>query len=278
MSSIIIELRRKPNFTRLPDISAQQAKRKIGCTMTKTGAQNHGLTQEEIVKYMPEILNMSASESTFRRAVTDYFNSLTLEVSDEHLKLEIGTHEDGSPVNVIDYVKWKFAQANPYVASDIEDLHRSSRKLFYFHNRIDDISKKAKKSQKRSAAFKLLMEVQANENKVPLVLTVLGVNPARVVYGLPQDKHKEALRVRLEEEFDKDMEAFYTAASNPQLETIALLEDAVSKSIIERSGNSYFFKETDLGGDLREAVAFLEDKKNSAVVSQIKASLKAIPA
>jgi hypothetical protein len=278
MSSVIIELRRKPNFTRLPEISAQQSRRKVGCTMTRNGAQNHGLTPEEVKKYLPEILNISADEVSFRAAVTEYFHTLTIDVKDEGgIKLEIGVDDKGEPLNVADWIKYKFASANPYVASDIEALHRDSRKLFYFHNRISDIEKKAKASNRKAAAYKLLLQIQESATKTPLVLTVLGVNPSRVVAGLPANKHADALKVRLEEEYEKDMEAFYTAASNPHLETIALLETAVSASIVERVGSSYFHNETDLGGDLREAVAYLEDKKNSGVVAQIKAQLKAIP-
>jgi len=276
MSSLIIELKRKPNFTRLPDISAQQAKRKVGCTMTKSGAQRHGLSLEEINRFMPEILSLSPSDPNFRKAVSDYFYNLTLQIPDEGLKLEVGETEDGTPLNLMDWIKNKFAKANPYVAENIEELHRDSRKLFYFHDRTLEISKKAKSNKEKAKSYKLLMETLNNPKKVPTVLRVMGTNPSRIVMGLPEEKHEEALAVKLEELYEQDSAAFYTAASNPHLETVAIIEHAQSVEVVQKIGNAYYYKEEQIGSDLKEAVAYLEDKLNSGVLTQIKAQLKAV--
>lgn len=278
MSSLTIELKRKPNFTRLPDISAQQAKRKVGCTMTKSGAQRHGLTLEEITLYMPEVLSLSPTDPNFRKAVSDYFYNLTVEVNDEGLKLEIGVDERGAPVAMMDWIKYKFSLANPYVAKDIEELHRDSRKLFYFHDRSLEVSKKAQGNKEKAKAYKLLQETLNNPKKVSTVLRVMGTNPARVIHGLTPDKHEDALAVKLEELHDADPAAFYTAANNPHLETVALIEQSITLDVIQKIGNAYFYKEEQLGSDLREAVAMLEDKVNSGMLIQIKAQIKAVSA
>jgi hypothetical protein len=276
MSSLTIELKRKPNFTRLPDISAQQAKRKIGCTMTKSGAQRTGLTLEEVTRFMPEVLSLSTTDPGFRKAVSDYFYDLTVEVSDEGRKLEIGVTEDGTPLNLMDWIMYKFSIANPYVAENIEELHRDSRKLFYLHDRSLEITKKAAGNKEKAKAFKLLQETLNNPKKVITVLRVMGTNPSRVVYGLTEDKHEDALAVKLQELHDADPAAFMSAASNPHLDTVALIEQAISAEVIQKIGNAYYYKEEQIGSDLREATAMLEDKLNSGMVTQIKAQIKAL--
>ena len=111
MSTHLVTILRRPNYTNLPDDVYAESKRKIGSVFTASGDIIRGLTFAEQKQYLPEIIGISPTDHEFGRACKDYYLNMTVEVPMGGLDLEVGLDDDGHPLNVIDYVKYKFVLA-----------------------------------------------------------------------------------------------------------------------------------------------------------------------
>ena len=123
MSIKTVIIKRRPNATNLPEEVYSEAKRKIGSTFSMNGDTNTGLTFGEQKKYLPGVIGIDSSDVNFQKEVRKYFQDMSLTIENTGTKLEVGTDENGDPNNLLDYIRYKFALAHPYVAKDEQELY-----------------------------------------------------------------------------------------------------------------------------------------------------------
>jgi hypothetical protein len=267
MSSHLITVNRRPNNTNLPDEIYVESKRKIGSVFTASGDIIRGLTFAEQKQYLPEIIGMSPTEPTFGRACREYFLNMTVEVPPAGLDLEVGLDEDGHPLSVLDYIRYKFVLAHPHVANE-ESLISGSKQIKYF---ISDSRKELAEATAnltvRKDAFKEFIRLTANEDRMNMVLHVYGYNPGKLT--------KDEKELQLEDLQEDNPEYFIDICTDKNLEMTALINQALSLEALRRVGNSILDGDITLGDSMEEAVLFLKDKKNSSTLTAIKAKLKA---
>jgi hypothetical protein len=264
MSSKVIEIRRKPNKTNLPDHLYEDSTRSIGATLGSAGEIVHGLTVEEVEKFMPSLLGISQNSPSFYKSVEDYFASLSLKVDNTGLRLEIGVDKDEKPINVQDFIHYKFALANPKVAATKDLVGVASQ--FYIYDPKEETEKKFASLQRRKEAEREFIKVTSDSKKMLLVLTILDP------FALKLDTQEQELR--LDSIKESNPEKFLAVVTDKDLETRAFLEKCVSAQVIKRIGNIYLNGDEKLGNTMEETILYLKDPKNSEVLATLKARVK----
>ena len=96
------------------------------------------------------------------------------------------------------------------------------------------------------------------------------------VYGYkPQQLKAEEKELQLEELLDDNPQYFLDVVKDRNLEMVALVNQCLSTEVLRKVGNTILDGDVSLGDTMEEAVVFLKDKKNSNVLTSIKAKLKA---
>ena len=265
--SHVITIMRRPNATNLPDDIYTEAKRRIGSVFTGSGDIIRGLTFAEQKKLLPEILGMDSTDPSFGRAAKEFYLNLTVEVPMGGVDLEIGLDEEGYPLNLMDFVRYKFALAHPYVVAEESELSASKKHQYY----ISDTRRELKEA-------KLGLDIRKNAYKEYIKLTDSSdrMNQVLFVYGFKPDTMKnEEKELQLEELLEDNPQYFMDVVGDKNLEMVALINQCLTNEVIRKVGNTILDGDVSLGDSMEEAVVFLKDKKNSNVLTSMKAKLKA---
>lgn len=258
---------RRPNSTNLPDDIYTEAKRRIGSVFTGSGDIIRGLTFAEQKKLLPEILGIGPEDPSFSFNCKQFYLNLTVEVPMGGVDLEIGVDDEGHPLNIMDFVKYKFAKAHPYVVDEEADLSSSKKHQYY----ISDSRKELKEAKLgldiRKTAYKEYIKLSDSEDRMDQVLFVYGYKP--------QQLKAEEKELQLEELLDDNPQYFLDVVKDRNLEMVALVNQCLSTEVLRKVGNTILDGDVSLGDTMEEAVVFLKDKKNSNVLTSIKAKLKA---
>ena len=183
------------------------------------------------------------------------------------LDLEIGLDEDGHPLNVIDYIKYRFACAHPFVVADESELGASKRHQYYISDTRKELKEASANLVIRKDAYKEYIKLSDNEDRMNMVLHVYGFDPKSMT--------KDEKDLQLEELQEDNPLYFLDICKDKNLELTALINEALSAEALRRVGNSILDGDITLGDSMEEAVLFLKDKKNSNVLTAVKAKLKA---
>lgn len=267
MSSHIVTLQRRPNSTNLPDDIYLESKRKIGSVFTAGGDVVRGLSLAEQKALLPEIIGVSPTDVSFTRAVKDFYVNFSIDVPKGGVDLEVGVDNDGTPYNLLDYIKYKFVLAHPYVAKTEEELSGSKRLKYFIQDKNKELIEASVNLQVRKKAYKEFIKISEDEAKMDLVLRVYGERPEKM-----DIKEKELTLESMQEE---DPDRFLEVALDKDLEMVSLINECLSKEILRKVGNSILDGDSVLGDSMEETILFLKDKKNSGTLTSVKAKIKA---
>jgi hypothetical protein len=267
MSSRIVYIRRKPNNTNIPEHIYAESKRRIGSSFTKSGQTNKGLTFSEEKELLPALLGLQHSDPNFYKTAESFFSELTIEVDHgQGTKLDASTDQKGNPINLMDYIKYKFALAHPFVAAD-SDACMGSRKFKYFlHDPSLEMQEKHSALEVKKKAYREFIKASADEDKMDMILLAMGSSPK----GLSP----EGKELKLEHEVEADPASFLKIVTDKNLEQTAFIESCISHEVLRRVGTAYLNGDEKIGDTLEETLLFLKNKKNSEVLTVLKARLK----
>jgi len=265
--SHIVTLNRRPNPTNLPDDIYTEAKRRIGSVYTGSGDIIRGLTFAEQRKLLPEVLGVSAEDPNFGRACKDYYLNLTVEIPMGGVDLEIGVDEEGYPLNRADFIRYKFALAHPYVVQDEEDLSASKKHQYYLSDNRRELKQAKMGLDLRKSAYKEYIKLSDNSDRMDKVLIIYGYKP--------KDLKAEEKELQLEELLEDNPQFFLDIVTDKNLDMTSLINECLSTEVLRKVGNTILDGDVSLGDSMEAAILFLKDKKNSNVLTSIKAKLKA---
>ena len=268
MPSRIVEIQRIPVGRQ--DKVYTDSKRSIGSVMTRTGETATGLTFEETKKYMPGLVNVDATEFNFRYKVDEYFKALTLRVTKaENLKLEVGLDEKGEPLNVTDYVHYKFALQNPKVAATPETI-RHGITMFFVVDKEKELVENHEKLEKRREAYKEYILLLEDSKKLEVVLTLLATDLGYGIKEIRQIDTRE-VKLRLEKFVQDNPNKFYDLVKDKHIMTRAFIENCISAGVLNRVGTAIINGDEKIGNTVEEAILYLNDKANSEMLVTLKA-------
>lgn len=281
-NSVLVYIRRLPQFAaqsrkELEEFFAE-GQRGIGSYFAKGSARvATGLTPSEEDLLLPGILHIPASDREFRMKVNEHYVIIDKKIPGKNgLELEIGLEVSNSepvsatnfPLNIDNYLTYRWAIQHPWVAPSEADGKGNQLKQYYIFNPGEVSKVSINVNEKRDEALSYYLSVKSNKRTVNMYLTLLGVRTEQLRAG------EEALKLR--ELIDKNPEAFIALYNDKDKESKFIIEDMVNNGILERVNNAILIKEdgTVLGRDMKEAILFLTDSRNTKVYSVLKSRLQ----
>ena len=261
----------------LPGRDKEELNYKIGA-FSVNGATGRGLTHEEEIKYLPKVLGISPSSPNWDAATDNYWNSISVRIPyPTGIQLEVGKNENGEPINISDYVLFKFAKKHRHVGASKEVVHKSKHIWFY----IEDLEIENKKRKEivsvKMEAYKLLTENQDQERFLTGILLVLGdkLNKPYLLESMDlNDKLSEV--TQLVEENPKD---FVEAANAPDLDFRTFLISAIQKGFLTRIPNTEIImfgqdgETRELGSNYSEAILYLKAENNREFTKRLESKM-----
>jgi hypothetical protein len=195
--------------------------------------------------------------------VNRFFANLTVEVPQEGVKFNIDTDEEGNPINVMDYIKFKFVSAHPHVSTE----EKSSKGRYYISDPQKEKAAATASTRLRKDAYKQLILLSDDAARTELVLKAFGKRTTSM--------DAATMELELETLLEANHAEFIRVCTDKNLETVALIWDCIEAGVLRKSGNTLLFGDEVLGDDMEQAIRFLNTKKNSSMLLDIKAKLKA---
>lgn len=299
--SKIVYIRRRERMGNIPGQNPDDAKLKIGSSF-KGSSVNRGLTFKEEVRFLQEVLGINASSPNWEKSTKDYWCNISKPVPPkEGVKLEVGlkyiTEEDyledqnkkvnengviedckGTPINLSDYILWRYCLVYNEVANSIEFVGNSPKINFYLFNKDKEIKdKKAIIDQKRSAT-KLLFSNLGDREWVEHVLRNLIARDSASKYtirDLPEISEDER-DILLEEYVQEKTAEFLVLGNDKNLQLKSFIEIAIVLGKLSRIPNTATITLDGqvIGNTLEETVTFLLNPKNNDIYTTLKAQVK----
>ena len=265
MASKKIYLRRVKSKANLSPKILAEAKPRLG-SVYKNRMPLRGITEEEEAKFLPQIHGVSPSDKDFRRESDKYWREMGFMIPYGGLELEAGKDEEGNPIDLNDYLRYRFAIAHPEVA--ISESKRSATTRFFIE---DPETKKDAANRRRQIldkADEVYLKIKKIDDTVAMILSIM-LPTANTQY-----LSKEAKLTTLRELRDKDPRLFVSLATDTTLKYKSLLTRLHSADVISRMGETYIYKDITMGHTEEQAIAWVKDKGNSEHLLTMKTILE----
>ena len=224
-------------------------------------------SKEEEIKYMEGYLDVSPEHVDWPKHAKRFWAELTVPVGFTGVELEIGTDENDKPLNIEDFIKYRFALKHPHVALTKDEMDRDFGKRFYIQDLSRDDKAKNNKIQVKKDADKEFIKVSSDKKNMKRILRLLAeTNPERLT--------DEQVENQLYELKDKSPLKFLKIATDKNLELKAEVEEMVTAGVLRKIGNQVIFIDEIIGDTLDNSVVYLKDKKNSSTLTVLRAKLK----
>tara|TARA_R110001592_G_scaffold5726_1_gene31309 strand:+ start:147 stop:956 length:810 start_codon:yes stop_codon:yes gene_type:complete len=226
-----------------------------------------GFNSDDEKKYLNGILDVSPDHVDWPRHSKIFWADMTIPVGFTGVELEIGSNEDGTPISIMDYIKYSFALKHPHVALTKKEMDDEVTKKFY----IQDLSRQDKtrnnEIQVRKDADKEFIKVTSSILNMKRILRLMSsTNPDRMT----EDQIENALY----EIKNSDAKKFIRIATDKNLELKSEIAEMVSLGVLRKIGNQVIFIDEVLGDTEDDTVVHLKDKKNSGKLTILRAKLK----
>tara|TARA_R110000787_G_scaffold67912_4_gene152023 strand:- start:770 stop:1579 length:810 start_codon:yes stop_codon:yes gene_type:complete len=226
-----------------------------------------GLDPGEEKKLMEGILDVSPAHTDWPKHSKAFWAEMSIPVGFTGVELEIGLNEDGTPVSIMDYLKYKFAIKHPHVALTEEEMNKEFGKRFYIQDLTREDKVKNTEIQFKKDADREFIKLSSSPKNMRRVLRLMSdANPDRLT--------EEQVENALYEIKDSKTRKFLKIAQDKNLEVKAEIEEMVTASVLRKIGNQIIFIDEVIGDTLEDAVVFLKDKKNSGTLTILRAKLK----
>lgn len=258
-----IQIRRHEPNSYLPAQVIADAKRKLGSVFVNS-APLRGLTHDEEEKYMPLVIGISAKSNEFAKKLSDYWKDFTIEIPHSGIVLNIGLNEKNEPINLTDWIKWRWVILHPFVA---ESKHTMvGQKRFYIYDPAQEAKRTNAKIGVKKAAYREFLKVSEDPKTMARIIRVLG---KRNPIGMTSEEHENMLGQIIE----TDPEGFFKVATDKNLEMQDLVLQLTEVEILRKVGASYLYHDTVIGNTMEEAILFMRNSSNSLAIAEMKAKL-----
>lgn len=239
-----------------------------------------GLTFEEEKRWLPNLIGISATDPSWSQQTREYWSNYFVLVPDEGLLLNIdlwpvGHPRAGEPENLQQYIMYRFILKDSRVAKSKEERHNKQR--FYILD--EQVVKKQDEAsfELRNRANKAFMFLQTEKGSAKLEWVAMCLKDK--LDKLPSGTNELLMFIEAKKDAPADksgvlgLTKFLNVFNDDNLESKALLYKMVSRGVIERNGNSYFFNGEVMGNEI-EAIHWLKNPVNSKSLIQMNERLK----
>jgi hypothetical protein len=296
-----VYIKRKKAIAAYPGADKVDSKMKIGSSF-KNQSVLRGLSHEEEMKFLPNVLGLSAKSDKWEKATQNYWANISKVVPQDNtgLELEIGfdyenkeakekgesvsveeRHQHGRPIRLNDYILYRYCLLYRRVANSIEDVNKSPHIWFYIHTKERQLNLEHTKAQSEDKALQEYFKILTNRDKVVDVLTVFAQESAKLDDGLVpfnleslDDREQDLLLRKCATKYPKK---FHDFATDTQLEMRSFIERSIVSGKLRRVPNTdtvIYGDNTTIGNTMDDCIAFLKNPKNAKVYNNLVAQMK----
>lgn len=274
MNSRKVTIKRAPVISTLPDEILNESVRKIGSALTRSGSVLKGITFEEERKFLPGVVGIPADHIEFMRKCDNWYSNMNIPVSNDGVTLEVGTTEDGAPLNLMEWLKYKFILAHPAVAPSKQLSEANLNYAFYIEDMEEEIRATNKKVNASKEAYKEFLKLSEDEEKMDSIIRVMAPIMGESPSVLKTLKSKEEKENKLDSYLKKNPTLFTELCKDKDLEFKSEIEAMIDAQILTKIGNKIIYGSDPIGNNINEAIAFLKSAGNSDVYTILKAKLE----
>ena len=261
-----ITLRRKELMNHLPKEVRVTAKSRLGSIYV--GRQPlKGVTGDAEKALLNGVLDVEPTHSDWPKHSKKFWSEMSINVPFEGVTLDVSLDEHNNPLHLDDYIKYTFVKNHPHVAKSKEEMTAAQR--FYIHDQNRETLKKHLNIQKKKDADKEFIKVSSDIAKLRNVLRVLSdtnVNPDKL-----NNIQAENALYELKE---KNPSKFIKVATDKNLSMRAEIEELITHEVLRKIGNQIIYIDDVIGETMEDAIVYLKNKKNSGVLTTLRAKLK----
>lgn len=298
-------IKRSPALLGLPGQPQEDVNPKIGSAFRNRDVLR-GLTTDEEKRFFPDIIGIQPLDINWNKEAKNYWININVPVPVSGLKLQVGimynNYEDyifdqeqapwngvskirynlkGTPININDYIIWRYCLEYGRVANKVEDINISPNIGFYLYSRDEEIVVNKRSLEDRKKANRYFYDNMGDRDWVDHTLRVMIANDksssitAVHVYSLSEDEKD----IMLEEYVKKRPSEFYRIGTDKDLRTRSFIERAIAEGHLKRIPNTdtVVYDTTPIGSSTDQAVAFFKDSRNVDLVNTIRARMKLSP-
>ena len=222
---------------------------------------------EEEKNYMNGILDVNPDHGDWPKHSKIFWADMTIPVGFTGVELEIDKEEDGTPISIMDYIKYRFALSHPFVAMSKTEMDTDGTKRFYIQDLARVDKEKNNEIQVKKDADKVFIKIASDKKDMARVLRLISdTNPDKM--------NSEQIENTLYELKNSNPKKFIKIATDKNLESKSEVEEMVSVGVLRRIGNQIIFIDEVLGDTIEDTVVYLKDKKNSGKLTILRAKLK----
>ena len=259
-------LRRQDLGGHLPKAVRAEAKARLSSVYVNRQPLK-GYTPEDEKKYMQGILDVSPEHVDWPKHSKNFWADLSIPVGFTGIELEIGKHDDGNPISIMDFIKYNFAIKHPYVALTKEEMDSDSIKKFYIQDLTREDKTKNMSIKLKKDADKEFIKVSSQLKTMKRILRLMSsTNPDRMT--------EDQIENSLYELKNSNPKKFIRVATDKNLELRAEIDEMVSAGVLRRIGNQVIFIDEVFGDTTEDTIIHLKDKKNSGKLTILRAKLK----
>jgi hypothetical protein len=253
---------------------------KIGGSL-KNGVTNRGLDPEEERMYLPTLIGSDPNKADWSTATENYWKNISVDVPDneEGLELEVGfkykTEEDaatakgGIPINIPNYVLWRYCLVYSKVANSIEDVDKSPNIRFYLFDKAKEQKQKINLTAAKQKAYAKYLEIVGDIETITTILLVMEVGKGVIM-------SKEDKLIALDSLVSSRPIDFLKVANDKNLQTKALIEKCLTRKFLTIIPNTDTYQRGDevVAYNKLDLITKLESPEGQALRSILEASLK----
>lgn len=229
-----------------------------------------GLTKDEEKKYLPQIIGVSANHPEFTTKAREFWATMGFLIPVGGVVLDITVDENGTPYNLEDWIKYKWAKRHKLVAPNKEALENDPRKKFYIHDPEEADRRKHATIQVQKQADIEFIKATQDPAKARRIVRMMNnvVNPDNLT-----DHQVENQLYDLK---NSDPARFLSIAQDKKLDVKAEIQEMIEHQILRKVGNQIIYIDQVVGESMDDAVAWMQNQRNSTIVTDLKAKLKEI--
>ncbi len=185
-----------------------------------------------------------------------------------------------NPINVEDYLLWRYILNYRHVANSIQDVNKSPNIRFYLHTEEEkERIKKQDFKTKQGAINKYIKFIEkASKDDIDDLLSVISPNSIKdIVFN----KDLEDKQMKIMEYATTSPTSFVATVDDKNVKTKALIERLISFDVLKKLPNSTVVVEAadpsvTIGNNMDECVSFILNEKNKVKMNELVSKYKSI--
>lgn len=186
----------------------------------------------------------------------------------------------GNPINVEDYLLWRYILNYKHVANNVQDINKSPNIRFYLHTQEEREKFKKEQFKTKQAALTEYMKFmeKASEEDINDILALLTPDS---ITDIVRKNDIEEKQMKIMEIVNSDPNKFVNTIKDKNAKHKSLIEKYIAFGILKKLPSSTVVVESAdpsviLGNNMDEVVSFISNEKNKVKVNELLAKYKSL--